>query len=89
MNSDSDTMRRDWYGSAVDGATHAILRQVESLGHAVSVHRVNGMIEMHAVMLADPDRQFVARSADGDGDRDTYLAACALAEMVGIDLEDG
>jgi hypothetical protein len=69
--------------------TRSILKQVESLGYAVSVHRVNGVVEMHAVKGADPSEQHVARVIDGDGSKERYLCACELAQMVGIDLEDG
>jgi hypothetical protein len=54
----------------------------------VSVHRLNGTVEMHAGLLADPDRQYIARCADGEGDDDAYKAACILAEMAGIELDD-
>ena len=38
--------------ATVVSVTASILKQVEALGYAVSVHRVNGVIEMHAVNLA-------------------------------------
>jgi hypothetical protein len=69
--------------------TCAILKQIRSLGYAVSIHRINGVVEMHAVLLKDPspDTIHIARSLDGNGPDDEYRTACALAEMVGIDLE--
>src|SRR5688572_12331230 len=39
----------------VDGAVSAILRQVDSLGYATSVHRMGDYVEMHAMLLADPE----------------------------------
>jgi hypothetical protein len=50
---------------------------------------VNGVVEMHAVKLADPDEQHIARVIGGDGEPECYRCACELAQMVGIDLEDG
>jgi len=69
--------------------TSQILGQIRSLGYAVSIHRVNGVTEMHAVLLKDPspDNIHIARNLDGNGPDDEYNAACALAEMLGIDLE--
>ena len=67
----------------------SILELVASLGYAVSVHRINGMVEMHAVQLVYPCAQHVARVNDGDGPAESYRCACELAQMVGIDLEDG
>jgi hypothetical protein len=47
-----------------------ILNQIQSLGYAVSVHRVNGVVEMHAAQLFYR-AQHVARVSDGDGDEET------------------
>jgi hypothetical protein len=61
------------------------VHQIEEslLGH------VSTFIEMHAVDLStEPATQHVARIPAGEHKAD-YLCACALAEMVGIDLEDG
>ena len=70
--------------------TDMILAQIRSPGYAVSVHRMGWYVEMHAVLLADPtpDNVHLARRLDGD-DEQAYRTACALAEMVGIDLADG
>ena len=46
--------------------TAAIFKQIESLGYAVSVHRMDGYVEMHAVLLSDPDHQHIARNDDCD-----------------------
>jgi hypothetical protein len=67
----------------------AIIKQIESLGYAVSVQMMDEYIEMHAVRLTNPDEQHIARNADGVGENEMYLTACVLAEMVGIELEDG
>ena len=37
-----------------DGMIVAMLAVIEALGYAVSTHRVNDMIEMHAVSLDNP-----------------------------------
>lgn len=64
----------------------AIIRHVESLGFAVTLRRSDRGVEIEAV---SPTRRHIARNLDGDGEEDEYRAACRLAEMVGIDLEDG
>jgi len=69
--------------------TEAILKSIRKLGYHVSVFHVNGVTEMHADLLKDPDQQHVARSLDGVGKDDDYRTACLLAELVGIELEDG
>ena len=66
-----------------------ILQLIRDIGYAVSIHRVNGVVEMHAVKLADPSVQHISRVIDGDGPEEDYRCACELAQMVGIDLEDG
>jgi hypothetical protein len=70
-------------------ATDALIRQVEDLGYVVKVFRVNDTVEMHAVLLRNPDVFHVARCNDGDGEEEAYRAACLLAQACGIDLEDG
>lgn len=64
------------------------LSAIRALGYAVSEHHVNGVVEMHAVLLADPDQQHIAR-VDDDGPKATDQCACLLAEMVSIELRDG
>ena len=44
---------------------------------------------MHAVKLDGTEVPHIARVIDGDGEAETYRCACELAQMVGIDLEDG
>jgi hypothetical protein len=68
--------------------TTAILNHVRSLGYVVSVFRVNGTVEVHAVPTRGGEPQ-VARCNDSEGDEAAYRAACLLAEAVGVDLEDG
>jgi hypothetical protein len=78
------------------GLTSTILRDIESPGYAVSVHRIPSSLlgsvaaftEMHAVQLAEPNNQHIAK-VDGHGEESDYRAACMLAESVGIELEDG
>jgi len=69
--------------------TEALLAHIESLGYATSVHLINGVTEMHAVLKSDPDQQHIARMIDGNGEVEQYHCACLLAHMVGIELEDG
>ena len=82
----------------VSGLTLTLLRHITALGYTVSVHRlassllgsVPASVEMHAVDLAtDPPNQHVARVAEGEADDPDYKCAVLLAEMVGIELEDG
>ena len=68
---------------------NAILRRIELLGWATSVHHVNGVVEMHAVKLPDGDPVHIARVIDGDGEAETYRCACLLAEAVGVEPEGG
>jgi hypothetical protein len=70
-------------------STQSILKHIERLGYAVSTHRVNGTVEMHAVKLDGSEAPQIARCDDGDGPDETYRCACLLATAVGIDLEDG
>jgi hypothetical protein len=49
---------------------------------------VNGVVEMHAVKLIDPAELHIPRVIHGDGPEEERCA-CELAQMVGIDLEDG
>ena len=78
----------DLPGAIARGPLGAILRQIESLGFKVSQFHINDMVEMHAVLLADPDQQFIARCGGWGRKSETYRCACVLAEMVGIDLHD-
>jgi hypothetical protein len=78
------------------GTTAAILDRIQALGYVVSVHHLEqsllgrpGATEMHAVSLTEPHHQHIARCDNGDGPDGEYRVACVLAQMVGIDLEDG
>jgi hypothetical protein len=64
----------------------SILRQIESLGYATSVHRMGDYVELHAVRPPDGDDLKIAR-AEGDGDDVVYRAVYALAAMCGVVLE--
>ena len=68
------------------GTTAAIIKQIEALGYAVSVHHMGDYIELHAVKLQGSDGYKLARSLDGDDEEQLYRTACLLAEAVGIDL---
>ena len=68
--------------------TDSIIRQVESLGYVVKAFRLNETVEYHAVSLSGSPPT-VARCNDGADDDSAYLAACLLADAVGIELEDG
>ena len=82
----------------VEGVTRSLLRQIESLGYTVSVHRipssllgrVGAFVEMHAVDLrTDPPVQQMARVGVDEVADAAYCCACLLAEAVGIHLDDG
>jgi hypothetical protein len=64
----------------------SLLRQIESLGYATSVHRMGEYVELHGVPLPAGEPVRIVR-VDGDGEEQVYRAARALAEMVGIGLE--
>jgi hypothetical protein len=68
--------------------TAAILKQIELLGWRVREHRINGIIEFHAIEM-EKELSHVARCNDGDGEEETYRAAVMLAQAVGMELEDG
>ena len=69
--------------------TSAILNHLRRLGWRISTHKVNGTIEYHAIFACDPDKFQIARCNDGDGPDEEYRAACLLAEVCGVELEDG
>jgi hypothetical protein len=66
-----------------DGTPGGIIRQIEALGYAVSVHAMGTYVEMHAVRLTGEGIPHVARCEGGD-EESLYQCAIALAEMVGI-----
>ena len=57
-------------------ASDAILRQIEALGYAVSVHTMQGYVELHAVSRDGDEIPHVAR-CEGNGEVEMHLAACA------------
>jgi hypothetical protein len=69
--------------------TDAILKQIESLGYAVSVHRipssllgtVGAFVELHAVKVPEGTPVYMTRHADGAGDDEAYAATCELTSM--------
>jgi hypothetical protein len=67
----------------------AILNHIRSLGYTISIHRVNGTIELHAIKLDGTAEPQIARCADGDRPDEEYYAACLLATACGIELDDG
>jgi 8-oxo-dGTP pyrophosphatase MutT (NUDIX family) len=69
------------------GTANAILRQIEDLGYAVSVHTMPGYVELHAVSLDGDEIPHVAR-CEGNGGAATDQAACALAGMVWLRMAE-
>jgi hypothetical protein len=77
--------------------TDAILKQIQSLGYAVSEHRipssllgtVGACVDLHAVKVPEGEPIWMARNADGDGEPEAYAAARELPAMAAIDLKDG
>src|SRR6476660_7617764 len=72
----------------VMGITSTIIAQIEALGFAVSVHRMGDYCEMHAVLLADPDQQHIAR-VDGDGEDDTIAPPASWRRWWGLSWRMG
>jgi hypothetical protein len=69
--------------------TEIIIDTLHRLGWHVTTHRVNGTVELHAIMLDGTAAPQVARCNDGDGPDEEYRAVCLLADACGIDLDDG
>ena len=63
-----------------------ILRHIESLGFATSVHRMGAYCELHAMPIPVGEPVYLPR-VDGDSDEDVDRAACELARMCGVDVE--
>jgi len=66
--------------------TRTILHQIACRGYAVRMRRAEGAVEIEAIALDDPAQRHVSRSLDGDGEEETRRAACTLARMVGIEI---
>jgi hypothetical protein len=64
--------------------TDIILNHIRQLGWTVSIQKVNGTVEMHAVHAAGEQAPEVARCNDGDGLEEEYRCACLLARAVGL-----
>jgi hypothetical protein len=62
-------------------ATSALIRRIRDAAFVVSVHHMGEYVELHAVHLSGGGAPHVARC---DGGAQTYQAAKALAEMVGV-----
>jgi len=66
-----------------DYMTNAMLKHFEWLGYTATVE-----ISPDGVAVAATDEDGQTHMVRSD-DHDTYAAACALAEKLGIELEDG
>lgn len=66
-----------------EAATEILLGHIRQAGYAVSVHHMSEYVELHAVHLSGDHIPHIAR-CEGDGRAETYQAARALAEMVGL-----
>lgn len=72
-----------------DPTTSTILRHVAGLGYVVTVRQEPGQVVMRAVDHSQhPSAEHVARMGDCEPYAE-YRCACLLAEMVGVELEDG
>ena len=67
--------------------TRSILHQIACRGYAVRMRRAEGAVVIEAIALDDPSQRHVSRSLDGEGENEARRAACALAKMVGIELD--
>ena len=52
------------------------------------MRRDQGAVEIEAIALDDPAQRHVSRSLDGDGEEETRRAACTLARMVGLEMDN-
>ena len=68
--------------------TRVILAQLRKLGWHITIQRVNGTVELHAIRLNDSEPPQIARCNDGDGPDEEYRAACLLARACGLELEE-
>jgi hypothetical protein len=68
--------------------TREILHQIACKGYAVNLRRNDGKVHAEAILLSDPSERHISRSYDGDGEVETRCAVAALAQMVGVALED-
>jgi hypothetical protein len=69
----------------------SLKQRIEPLCHAVSIFHVHATpktddhVEIHAVLLQDPDQQYISRCGGGIDDQHEYAAMRELATMVGIE----
>jgi hypothetical protein len=66
----------------------ALLNVVRLMGYHVTVHRRNGITEIEAVAVNDPNDRHLVRRPEGDSADDEYVAACQLAGMLHVDWEE-
>jgi hypothetical protein len=66
----------------------ALLYVVRLMGYHVTIHRANGMTEIEAIAVNDPNERHLVRRTDGDNSDDEYAAACQLAGILHVDWED-
>lgn len=69
--------------------TRVVVGQIERLGYAVRTRPTDSGVEMVAVKLDNSGTSHAVTLADPSDPDERYRAACRLAELVGIDLEDG
>lgn len=69
--------------------TRSILHQIACRGYAVRMRRAEGAVVIEAISLDDPAQRHMSRSLDGEGEDETRRAACALANMMGVELKEG
>jgi len=60
-----------------------VLQRIRDARLGVSFHHLGDYVELHAVQLSGDQIPHVAR-CEGDREAETYQAARALAEMVGL-----
>ena len=75
-------------GFSLRGGTmhQTIIRHLDELGYACSVHDMGDYVEAHAVALPDGEPLYLVR-VEGNTETDVFSAVCELAEAVGVDLD--
>lgn len=66
----------------------ALLNVVRLMGYHVRVHRQDGVIEIEAVAVNDPNDRHLVRRAEPAGADGEYAAACELAGLLDVDWEE-
>lgn len=54
----------------------------------MNLRRDGGKVHVEAIDLNDPSRRLVSRTLDGDDEPQAHQAACELAKMAGVTLEN-